>query len=210
MSTSRKALIDRLAADAAAPTFPRGRLAALWTCATLLLVVVAVPLVGPLRGSALSDLVSAPRFSLEMGVGIAAFVGATSLAFSLAVPGRVSRWLRRLGWSVSAAWLVLVLLGFVAAPLEPSMLDKRSHCFVEVLAYGGLAAVAGLWLLARGFVLEPVEAALAIGVAAVLPGTLAMQLGCIYEPAHNLLFHVAPGALVAVMAGLLGWRWLRR
>ena len=61
---------------------------------------------------------------------------------------------------------------------------------------------AGWWLMRRLYPLRPLHSAAALGIAAGLAPGLYMQLACMYDPGHALLFHYLPGvAAAAVFVG---------
>jgi hypothetical protein len=138
------------------------------------------------------------------------FVSAARLAFALAVPGIRTRGIQTSTWALLLAWIGMLALAFVHPAVEPSMLGRREHCALEGVIYGGPAAVAGLWLLSRGYVLRPVAAALAVGASAtVLPATV-MQVACMYDPAHAFQYHLGPGLLVLSAVTIIGAWQARR
>ena len=54
------------------------------------------------------------------------------------------------------------------------------------------------------------RAGLCLGVAAGSVPALVMQWACMYEPAHALMHHLGPAALVALAGAVLGPRLLPR
>ncbi|WP_158678829.1 hypothetical protein [Pseudoalteromonas sp. T1lg75] len=56
--------------------------------------------------------------------------------------------------------------------------------------------------------LYPRRMAISLSLASGMMPALYMQLACMYEPGHILLFHITPGLLVMVIG--LGLAWLYR
>jgi hypothetical protein len=111
----------------------------------------------------------------------------------------------------AAATDVQTIPGLVSPVLEPSMLGKRDHCFIETLVFALPPTVLALFLVYRLFPLRPVYGAALVCLAAGMMPALYMQIACMYAPVHILQMHIFPGLLVMV-AGTLGMRlvvWLR-
>jgi hypothetical protein len=206
MARSREALIAALAAEPASARFRPGPLAVLWVGASLAYVTGVTLLIAPLRPGALESLLTTPRFTIEMLTALALFTCATRLAFLLAIPGQPRRLAWIATWAALLAWIALLAWAWVAPPLPPSMLGKRPYCAAEVLLLAGVPLIGGTWLLSRGFVLQPASARLALGLAAGFLAAGMMQISCMYEAEHAFLYHLGPGALVAMAALVIGAR----
>lgn len=201
-------LVDDLApvrrrAPVATPTFA-------WLVLAAGFVTACYLLVQPFRPGFLEQLLLAPRFALETALGIAsaALLGAGGLA--LAVPALGSPW-RRLAPALTAlsAWVALNLYAFAEPALAVSMLGKRSGCIWEVLLAGTPPLVALLWLARRRWPLHGAVNGLALGLGAGALAATLMQLACLYEPTHNLLFHLLPGLALGGLGMAAGARFLR-
>ena len=205
-------LIDTLKADLKPVRAPASLLSVLpgWLLLSFVYVGILGVLMGPFRAGFLEQLISVPRFSIEMLMGIAATVCFAVVALAESIPGFDVRQIRRAAWILTAGWLSQFLIGFGFPVLEPSMLGKRAHCMWEAYLYSVPPLLGMIWLQRRRFVLQPVRA---VGYAAIAGGmipALMMQIACMYEPHHILQAHVLPVAIVAVVAAGLTWLLLRR
>lgn len=209
--TDRDDLIASLSAGlpAVKPVANTGVLAAIWLIVSALWVVGVTHFFGPLRPGALEQLGSEPRFLFESLTGVAAIAWISLLAFKAAIPGALSRRFAVIGALLMVLWWGSYLVGLVIPALEPSMLGKRAHCFVETLVYSVPPILLGLFMLRRLYPLQPVRTGMAVSLAAGMLPALYMQLACMYAPDHILLFHMLPGlAMVlagAALARLLSW-----
>lgn len=201
--TDRDALIASLSTDldtVQPVTHITGR-AISWLILSTLWVVAVTHLLGPLRPNALSQLSSEPRFLLENLLGFLAIAWLCLLAFRAAIPGVLSRRFATIGAVLMALWWTSYLIGLVSPSLEPSMLGKRPHCFVETMIYALPPILLGLLMIRRLYPLSPVRNAMMVSLAAGMLPALYMQLACMYEPTHILLFHILPG-LAMVLPGI--------
>ena len=198
--TERDELVSALAGDlgSAGPATNSDRLAVAWLFASLAYVVLITHLLGPIRPGALSQLVSHPRFALEMVLGLATLAVATLAAFRAAVPGALTSRFALASAGLVILWIVAYVVGLVAPALEPSMMGKRDHCFLETFLYALPPAGLACYLCWKYYPLEPSKMALRCGLAAGLIPALYMQIACMYDPGHILLFHILPGLSVAL------------
>jgi hypothetical protein len=205
-------LIESLKADLS-PVRPAGAVAGvavLWFLASVAYVLGLGVLLGPFRPGFGAELLEAPRFSLEMILGLAALGCFLVLSLREAVPGLPVAGLRGAAWTLLAVWLGQFLLGFAAPALEPSMLGKRDHCVWEAYLYSVPPLVWLIYLQRQRYVLEPVRAVGHAALAAGLLPALMMQIACMYEPSHILSFHVLPVVILAAFAIGLTWLLTRR
>jgi hypothetical protein len=210
---SREELIRELSGDLRPAPHLRNplHLTLAWWVGAWLFVVLVTLAMGPMRPGFASQLVASPRFAAETLFGILAGVFAIRVEFSLGISHPASprrQFLLSLGLLV--LWVGAYLYGLVDPALEPSMLGKRRHCFVEVWLYGLPILLAALLLLRRLASLHRLSAGLVTGAAAGAIPALFMQLACMYIPNHILIYHIAPGALLALLGALAGWLLLRR
>lgn len=202
---SRQQLVDSLAADLrpGRPLPPVNRVLAVWLPLSLLYVMLASALLGPIRETALVQLQTEPHFLLETLLGLAAIAATAFAAFRAGVPGLAGRGPRLVAGVLVAAWLLNHLVGLAYPALEPGMLGKRPHCYLETLLLAVPPLLAALYWLGRAYPLSPTRVMLAAGLACGLMPALYMQIACMYEPAHILKFHILPGLLVAPLALLV-------
>ena len=192
------------------PAANANAIALLWLLASVLYVVLITHWFGPIRANALTQLMSVPRFSLEMIVGLAAITLAALAAFRAAIPGALTLRFRTFAAFVMLVWLGGYVLGLVDPTLEPSMLGKRDHCYIETALYALPPAMIACYLCRRLYPLKPVNTALRCGLAAGMIPALYMQVACMYIPSHILLFHIFPGLLIAVLTAAVALPWFAR
>lgn len=204
-------LIDELssALEPASPPPPLWRLWALWLLASGAWVVLVTYWLGPIRPTALAEIQTVPRFALEMLAGLVGAVALAVAGFRVAVPGSLSRRGLSAALALAALWGCLLLLALVSPALEPGMLGKRDHCYLEAILCSLPPLLALLYWQRRLYTLAPWRAAALAGLAAGLLPAWYMQVACMYLPAHNLLFHLGPALLTAACAPLLLQLWNR-
>lgn len=206
---SRDELIDRLSAQSRFQSVSTARNGWLWLLGSIVWVVGVGAFLDPMRSTSIEQLVSAPRFSLEMGLGALAALISTRAAFALAVPGAATPrviWLAVLGVSL---WLVALVWTFVTPSVEPSMFGKRESCEWEAYLLSVPPILLGVLLQKRGTVLNPVAASTMIGLTAGLLPALFMQMACMIDPWHSLSHHAGPMLVVTVAAALVSWTYQR-
>lgn len=213
MSGRREDLIAELASTAA-PVRPVGRLTGpvlVWLMVTSLLALGAMLLTGPFRSGAFQQLLVDPRRLCETLLGTGAVIALAVAAFNSAIPGRLSR-VRQHGLPI---FLLLVWIGaYLLAWMEPgavhSMAGKRAHCWLEALLYGLPGLLLGCLALRRLFPLHGARSGLLFGLAAGAVPAVLMQLACMWEPGHILVFHILPGLLLGAVGAGLGAFLLHR
>ena len=210
---SREEFLDSLVTDLG-PVRPAPDvrlLAGCWLILTGICVVGLTHAFGPLRPTALAQLQAHPRFLVEMLLGAVTFMALGALAFRVAIPGAASATLKWLAAAAGGLWVAAIVTGLVAPALEPSMLGKRDHCYLETLFYALPPLLAVLYWQHRLYALSPSRSAVVAGLAAGSLPALYMQIACMYAPPHILLFHIGPGAVAGLLAPLLvlGYRRYR-
>lgn len=205
-------LISKLSSDLEPVAAPRNinRLAVAWYLFGALFVVTVTLLAGPIRPGAIAQLGDHPRFLIETMLGAAAILWVSLLAFRASVPGALTRGFMLTGLALVGVWLAQYVIGFISPALEPSLLGKRGHCSSETLLYALPVTLAGLFIVQRHYPLRPGQAGLFVGLAAGMIPALFMQIACMYEPAHIIQFHIAPGLLAAIIGAIVAVRWPRR
>jgi len=205
-------LISNLSRDLA-PVSPAPNiniLAMVWILLSAIYVVAVTHLFGPVRSGAFSQLATDPRFLLESMLGLAAIFWISLLAFRASIPGVLTRQFAAVGLILMALWLAQYVIGLASPALEPSMLGKRDHCFIETMIYALPPILSGLFLIRRLYPLRFVRTAMSIGLAAGMLPALYMQLACMYEPSHILVFHIFPGLLMVLAGAAIAALWRLR
>jgi hypothetical protein len=211
--SSRDELLDSLVTDLApVKRAPDVRLlAGAWLLLSAVFVVAVTHALGPIRPTALAQLQAHPRFLAEMIMGVAAITALGLSAFRAAIPGAVSVTLKWLVLATGGLWVAGIAIGLAAPALEPSMLGKRDHCYLETLLYALLPLLAALYWQGRLYPLSAARSAIVAGLAAGSLPALYMQIACMYEPLHILMYHIGPGVVAGLLAPLLllGYRCSR-
>jgi len=209
----REELIEMLSSDLE-PTRrfrPPHVIALGWLAGSWLFVVSATLLVAPMRPGAFSQLLGSPHFAAETLIGLCSGVATISAAVFLAFPSRTPWW-RWVAWGggVATLWFAAHVFALWFPALEPSILGERPYCVFEVFAYATPPLVAGLLLLRRRAAFRRAWAGAMVGAAGGALPALLMQLACMYEPQHILVFHLGPVVVLALIGAALGPIFLRR
>ncbi len=213
MTQRRDELIEALVRDlrpVRRALVPRD-LALVWLAGSWLFVGATLVATGPLRPGFLTQLVEHPRFLLESLIGFATGVLAIHTGGRLAIPSPSSA-LRKSAPALLmlGAWVGAYVWGLLDPALPPSMLGKRTHCYVTLLISAGPPLAAGLWLVGRQAPLARGSTGAMVGAAAAAIPALVMQFACMYDPAHALTHHLAPVGAAVLLGALLGRLALKR
>jgi len=210
MKERHRSLISDLSRDLAPVSNPKkiNSLAMAWFLFSACYIVLVTDLIDPIRPGALTQLITNPRFLLETLLGLAAIFWTSLAAFRSSVPAALSKQFATAGTVLLVLWLAQYLIGLFSPALNPSTLGERPHCWLETMLYAVPVILAGLYFVRRFYPLRPVRTAMSIGLAAGMLPALYMQIACMYNPAHILIFHILPGSLmVGVSAGIAAiWR----
>lgn len=202
-------LIASLSRDLA-PVLPPPRinmLAMIWILLSASYVVVVTHLLGPVRSGAFEQLATEPRFLLESLLGLAAIIWTSLVAFRAAIPAALTKQFAAVGFVLMALWLVQYVIGLVNPALEPSMLGKRGHCYLETMVYAFPPILLGLFLVRRLYPLRYLRTAMSLSLAAGMMPALYMQLACMYEPLHILTLHILPGLTTVLIGAAIASLW---
>lgn len=208
---SRGDLIDSLSADLkpVQPVANINLLTAVWLILGVAYVMASALVLGPIRPGVFEQLLGNPRFLLETLYGAGVFTLVAMVAFNSAIPGAVSPALKRLATAAVIVWVLNFLYALVNPALEPSMLGKRPHCYLETLVYALPPMLFAIYRQQKLYPLKPGDSAMWAGLAAGLIPAWYMQVACMYLPKHVLLFHILPGFAMAGV-GILMWWLLQR
>jgi hypothetical protein len=208
----KDSLIDTLAADLAPvrPVKNIDTLALSWFLLSALYVVAVTHILGPIRENAGAQMISEPRFILENLLGVAAIATTALAAFRGAIPGASQRSLAVVSLVLMTLWIANYVIGLATPAMEPSMLGKRDHCYIETLLYALPPMLAALYLVRRLYPLKPMRTAMAFSLAAGMLPALYMQIACMYAPGHILAFHITPGVMVTPIGLVLAYFTLNR
>ena len=182
----------------------------LWLLGTAAYVGLATLWLGPFRPGFTTQMLSVPTFTLEMLLGVCAVGGLAMLALVSSIPGRSIKWLTLFACIASTAWLLTIAVGLWWPVLEPSMSGKRDHCVWEAYVYSIPPLLVMLHMQGRRFSLAPgLSRAAAAGAAGFAPAVI-MQIACMHQAEHALLFHLAPALMLVVAMVLIGLIWGKR
>jgi hypothetical protein len=142
------------------------------------------------------------RFKAEIVSGIVLTLSTFYIVFASSIPGEKINYGAKLTCLVSFIVFAGSLgIGFGMASPESSALGSRPFCELEVLIYGGLSMGGLFYLIRNGIIVSYSSKNVLLGFSAGLISALIMQLACMYDPLHGLLFHFIP----ALLLGALGW-----
>jgi len=203
--SSREDLISALSSDlqSVRPVVNIDLMAAAWLVLSALYVVAATHWFGPIRPNAFSQLAAEPRFLVETLCGVAAITLTAFTAFRAAIPGALTSRFAIVALVLMGVWLACYGIGLVSPALEPSMLGKRAHCIWETFVYGLPPVLLAFVFTRRLYPLQPLQTAMAFGLAAGMIPALYMQIACMYVPAHLLQFHILPGLMVVFVGATI-------
>lgn len=187
------------------------RVAIIWLVVSLFATSILMHWIQPFRPNVGEQLISVPRFLIEILLGLAACTMLALCALRSSVPAALSRRFLTLTILVTIAWLSQYLINFHDPILAPSMHGKRPHCYLEALIYSIPAVSIGTYLIWKRAPLHSFKTALLTGLAASMLPALIMQLSCMHDPHHVLTHHVGPGILSGfifslVITALLHWQ----
>jgi len=183
-----------------------------WALIVLTGTVILTILVQTIRPGCCAQLARYPLLLVEVLTALLIVPCAAYVCFSGTVPGaRVPRGARITLWCLSALLLGCLAISCAHTQLSPpsSETGHRHFCCIEVLLYGGLALAGFLVMARRGYLRFSSRRGALMGLMAGLMPAAIMQIACMYNPSHALVFHYAPTALL-VCAGIVALRFLRR
>ena len=142
------------------------------------------------------------RFQVEIVSGIVLTLSTFYIVFASSIPGeKVNRGVTLTCLVSFVVFAGSLGIGFGMASPESSRLGARPFCDLEVLIYGGLSMGGLFYLIRNGIIVSYSSKNLLLGFSAGLISALIMQLACMYDPLHGLLFHFIP----ALLLGASGW-----
>jgi len=193
------------------PALAPSSFAIVWLAGSWLLTVAVIAAGGPMRPGWFAQLSEHPRLQLEfllgLGAGAVAILGVGQLSIPSPrhIPARAAPAL-----VVFTAWTATYLWGLWDPAVPPSMAGKRAHCWVEIFVWAAPLAITGLWLARRGAPLARTWTGALLGAAAASIPAVWMQVACMYDAAHILVYHLAPIGGVAILGAVMGPLVLQR
>jgi hypothetical protein len=187
-----------------------------WTAATAPLMVLAVIVIGPRADvmAAMSD----PAFVGIAGVTIVTALLSAASTLVLSIPGAErSIWQRGLPLVAGGLWaLALVYLLTTEGSAVRRLQQWPFHwlCLIEIIGLSMGPALALMMMLRHAAPLRRAWAGALAILAAVALGAAATQFLCpLDDPAHQLVGHAFPVAVLALLGALVGTRslnWMGR
>lgn len=155
------------------------------------------------RPTAGADLLSHPRFVVEILSAIGLIVMLFYSILSDIVPGKkIPGSLKALALFFFLVLISTLYLSFSVPSPESTILGARAFCVEEVLGYGLLGLLTCFYFVRKSDYPFSRRSYLLIGAGTMLiPGFL-MQLACMYSPKHALILHYGP-VLVGLLFGFL-------
>lgn len=142
------------------------------------------------------------RFKAEIISGIVLTLSTFYIIFASSIPGeKVNRGMKLTCLASFIIFTGSLGIGFAMVAPESSRLGARPFCELEVLIYGGLSMGGLFYLIRNGIIVSYSSKNVLLGFSAGMISALIMQLACMYDPLHGLLFHFIP----ALLLGALGW-----
>jgi hypothetical protein len=150
------------------------------------------------------------RFTVETLFSFLPILSSGYVVYLLAIPGLRISPLQVVGAFVPFFIFVGILIyGLIDPSLPPSMEGKRAFCVHEILVLSWIAVGFAIWQLRRGFPTRPMLSGLLVGLASSSIPLALMQVACMYDAKHVLLFHVIPAVVVILLATLIGSRFIK-
>ncbi|MFT6388728.1 MAG: hypothetical protein ACJAUP_002111 [Cellvibrionaceae bacterium] len=200
---SRDQLISSLVGDLTIKkhSFPVIWVAILWWLLSWVYVVTATFLMGPIRLlHQYEGVLHAHQFQIESLIGLVASLFISIIAWYGSTPGALSRRYVYLAFTFVAVWLAFYVVGFFEPALEPSMVGKRDHCYLEAFIYSLPPTVVACFYIVRRYPINKIQTGFLVGLAGGIIPALFMQFSCMYESEHIFTYHIVP----AIFAGVIG------
>lgn len=209
---------DQLIADLVSETTPIKRTGStllnisIWLACSSVFSFAVMLWVGPFRDDAIEHAMHHPQLFIEILLGVATIISLAYAGFKSAIPSPENRLGKGflLPMTLLGLWLAMQFIAFMHPAMAPTMEGKRDHCWLEALTYGIPGLIFGTVWLHRLWPLKPGWSGFFLGLSAGAVPAVMMQLSCMYEPKHNLLFHTLPGLLLGVMGAIVGLIFLRK
>lgn len=208
----KQAFVKGLATDhrRRRPLMVPSRRALLWYAIAFVISAVLMYFVQVFRPGFASQLLHHPFFLIEIASALLFSFGGAYLLLSHSIPGE--RGPKRLVvglYTLAVLFAVGLVASFTSLAPESTTVGARHACWLEVLAYGAICLVVMIVMMRRGFVRFSWSRGMLYGLVAGLVPAALMQLACMYNPSHALVFHYLP-TLVLVVLGLVLMRMIRR
>lgn len=195
------------------PLAPPAVRCARWAGAMVALSVAGVLLLGPRAD--LAHALAQPAYAARLVTTVLTAVLASLAAFALSVPNADRSPLQQiLPYLAFASWVLLLTVLLVSGGQPVTRLlafPVNWPCGYKILGFSLIPAIALFVLLGRAAPLQITQNAALAALAATTLGAVATQLICpVDDPAHQLVGHVLPVVVLAVIGLIAGYRTLER
>lgn len=184
--------------------------AMLWFMAVFIVSAVWMHSVQVFRPGFAGQLVHHPFFMIEIASALLFSAAAAYVLFTRSTPGeRTSRGMKAGLWILAVLFVIGFAAGFSPLAPETSTVGARHECWLEVVKYGAFGLGLFIVMIRRGFIRFSWKRGVLYGLIAGLVPAALMQLACMFNPMHALIFHYLP-VVVLVPVGLLAMRIIQR
>lgn len=206
MSDSKNDFIDQLSQKLVpVKVLPRPlQRAMLWFPLLLFGVMAISVLLDDYRAGFAAQIVAYGRFQIELIAALVLSFVTLYISFSRVIPGAPVN--QTITWFVRMTALLLassLIWSLIDASPAASTQGVRAYCELEVTVYGLLLVVFFSLKNRHGYFAGGMGQRMQLGVSLGLIPAFLMQLGCMYDPLHGLVFHYLPVLLVALLAMVL-------
>jgi len=177
----------------------------LWFLVNLFFVLLITYGVQGFRQNFVQDLWQAPLLSAELMIGLTLSYLSGLYVFKRSIPGEKFQQKNFTPILLIFTILgVLILAAFFTPPKSTPYNGARSFCEFEILFYGLTSMVSLFFFNRLGFTQqlnkwERISIAFSVGM---VPASV-MQLACMFDPTHSLLFHYSPVILLVLLGNFL-------
>ncbi|MFQ5470763.1 MAG: NrsF family protein [Gammaproteobacteria bacterium] len=172
--------------------------ALIWYPIFFVVIASVAYLVQEYRTGFISQIAESPRFQIELVSAIAISCVGIYISFVQFVPGEKVHTVSKLIFYISITlFLASIIWSFFDATPHASDEGVRSFCETEVVVYGLITLYIFLFLNRKGLLNISSSKRMQFGLSIALIPALIMQVACMYDPAHALMFHFSPVLIVA-------------
>lgn len=192
------------------PLLLAGKRALLWYAIAFPATVAMMHYVQAFRPGFVDQLAHHPLFLIEVVSALLFAPVGAYVALASSIPGeRVSKRAVIGLWVLIALFGIGLVAGFTPLAPETSTVGARHACWLEVLVYGAVCLMIFGIMVRRGWVRFSWTRGILYGLAAGLVPAALMQLACMYNPSHALIFHYLP-TVILITLGLAIMRLIHR
>lgn len=181
------------------PVANPSKTAILWAAYSFIGTLLAAYYFEGLRAGLYNQLLSYPRFSLEIIFGIGVVVLLAFKILALSIPGTKTKAINIALTFFVLGFASLFAYSFINPSAPVSMVGKRPYCFFESLLYGFITMTGILYISRNRAPFDAAKIGVLGGLAACNISAVVMHAACMYSPHHILEHHFTP---ILIMAGI--------